>query len=409
MTNPDVLAATSNQPVPAFSTLSVLIVEDEPTHRLILAKQLHALGVSQVLEAVDGLEALETLGANPHITLVISDLMMPRLDGLELLCLHAKSSHPASFAIYSAMDRQLLACMQLMARERAINFVGVLAKPASRSDLILLLERGRLSVKLPPRRSLPSVSMEERNLGLLRGEFVPYFQPKVRMRDRKIVGCESLARWNHPVHGVLPPSLFIDQFEAEGKLPQLTEVLMSSSIEAAARWRAQGRTIPVSVNLSLSFLAGIGSADRISALAARHQLPPELVLLEITENVAMSDVGTCLENIARLRLRGFRFSIDDFGVGYSSLQQLVRIPFDEIKLDRSFVSDVVANSRSAMMLEAAVAIANRLQMTSVAEGIETQAEWDFLAALGCDAAQGYFISKPISESAFDAWAIANWV
>lgn len=408
MTTADVTPAMQ-EPAPTFGGLCVLIVEDEPTHRRILSAQLRGLGVTQILEATDGDEALETLARNPQITLVISDLMMPRLDGLELLCQHAKSDHPASFAIYSAMDRQLLACMQLMARERALNFVGVLVKPASRADIVQLLERDRQSVILPSRKPLPIVTQEERNLGLTRGEFVPFFQPKVRFRDRKIVGCESLARWQHPVHGILPPSLFIDQFEAEGKLGELTEVLMSSSIEAAARWRAAGRTIPVSINLSLSFLSAAGTADRISSIAARHNVPPELVLLEITENVAMSDVGTCLENIARLRLRGFRFSIDDFGVGYSSLQQLVRIPFDEIKLDRSFVSGVVPNSRSAMMLEAAVAIATKLQMTSVAEGIETQAEWDFLADLGCNVAQGYFVARPLSESAFDAWAIKNWV
>ena len=119
MTNPDVIAATSGLPVPAFSTLSVLIVEDEPTHRRILSAQLRALGVAQVIEATDGDEALEILAGNPLVTLIISDLMMPRLDGLELLCRHAKSEHTASFAIYSAMDRHLLACMQLMARERA--------------------------------------------------------------------------------------------------------------------------------------------------------------------------------------------------------------------------------------------------------------------------------------------------
>ena len=188
MTKPDVIAATSSEPVHAFSALSVLIVEDEPTHRRILSAQLRALGVSQVLEATDGEEALEMLAENPHITLVISDLMMPRLDGLELLCRHAKSSHPASFAIYSAMDRQLLACMQLMARERALNFVGVLVKPASRQDIVQLLERGRQSVPLPPRKTLPIVTTQERSLGLTRGEFVPFFQPKVHLRpqDRRL-------------------------------------------------------------------------------------------------------------------------------------------------------------------------------------------------------------------------------
>jgi EAL domain-containing protein (putative c-di-GMP-specific phosphodiesterase class I) len=132
-------------------------------------------------------------------------------------------------------------------------------------------------------------------------------------------------------------------------------------------------------------------------------MPTSAVGLEITESVAMTEVGTCLENIARLRMRGFRLSVDDFGVGYSSLQQLVRVPFQELKLDRSFVTNVEVGSRAAIVLEATVALSRRLEMSTVAEGIETQAEWDFLRGLGCDIAQGYFIAKPMSASAFAEW------
>jgi EAL domain-containing protein (putative c-di-GMP-specific phosphodiesterase class I) len=296
--------------------------------------------------------------------------------------------------------------MELMATERHLNFLGILSKPASPADIQGILARLRTS-KDRPTKVWPSIPAEERRLALEAGQFVPHFQPKVRFRDRAVVGAEALARWHHPVHGVLPPLLFIDAFEQEGLMGELTHTILNQSIEAAAQWASVGAPISVSVNMSVSYLSQAGIADQISALSRRHGVPSERVCIEITETVAMSDIGGCLENIARLKMRGHPLSIDDFGVGFSSLQQLVRIPFDEIKLDRSFVTGIAKKSRAALMLDATLVMARKLEMVSVAEGIETEEEWDFLNGLRCDVAQGYLISKPLPQQAFLAWLSAR--
>jgi EAL domain-containing protein (putative c-di-GMP-specific phosphodiesterase class I)/ActR/RegA family two-component response regulator len=386
----------------AQANVRALIVEDDGLQRKVLVRRLQSLGVTEVYEASDGERAMEILAERSDIDLIVSDLDMPRMDGLELLCQVAKKAYKASFVLHSAMNRQLLACMELMATERQLNFLGILSKPASSADIAAIIGRLCVHRERPP-KVWPTISVEERRDGLRSGQFAPHFQPKVRFRDRTVVGAEALARWHHPVHGALPPLLFIDAFEQEGLMGDLTHAILDQSIEAASRWGAAGAPISVSVNMSVSYLSQPGIADQISALTRRHGVPPERVCIEITESVSMSDVGGCLENIARLKMRGHTLSIDDFGVGFSSLQQLVRIPFDEIKLDRSFVTGVVPKSRAALMLEATLVMARKLEMVSVAEGIETEEEWAFLEGLGCDMAQGYLISKPLAPEAFLDW------
>jgi EAL domain-containing protein (putative c-di-GMP-specific phosphodiesterase class I) len=383
---------------------TVLVVDDDALQRKVLSRRVSALPIPRVLEASSGTEALAVMEREPNVEVVISDLAMPFGDGLDLLCELGNRKSSASFVLHSAMDRQLLACMEMMARERRFKFSGILPKPASTADLLRLLARPVVPAAAS-RKALPQVPAEERRAALDAGQFVPFFQPKVRFSDRTVVGAEALARWEHPVHGFLPPFLFIDAFEAEGLLGKLTMAMLEGAIRAAREWADAGTPVPVSVNLSLSFLSAPGVAEKIDELTSKYRVPHAHVVLEITENVAMSDVGRCLENIARLKLRGHLLSIDDFGVGFSSLQQLVRIPFDEIKLDRSFVAGVQAGSRAALMLDATISMAKKLEMTSVAEGIETEEEWRFLAGLGCDVAQGYLIAKPMDAASFSQWLL----
>jgi EAL domain-containing protein (putative c-di-GMP-specific phosphodiesterase class I) len=379
---------------------SVLVVEDDPLQRRVLCKRLAASGVATIHEAEHGIEALALLAAHPDVEVVVSDLAMPEMDGLDLLCAMATLPSKASFVLHSAMDRQLLACMELMAKERGMSFLGILEKPATVDDIQRVVRRPE--PKERPSRETLVFSHDELKEGLALGQFVPYFQPKVSMKDGAIRGAEALARWVHPRYGVLPPGVFIDTMEQTGLIGSLTQIILEKSIRAARTWNDLGRSMSVSVNLSFSFLSTPGVADSITRLTRGSGLAPERLILEITENVAMADAGICLENIARLKVRGYRLSIDDFGVGYSSLQQLLRIPFDEIKIDRSFVSGVKPLSRSATMLEATLGMAQRLDMVSVAEGIETREEWDFLASVGTALAQGYFVSRPISGDDLEA-------
>ncbi|MCE9580307.1 MAG: EAL domain-containing response regulator [Deltaproteobacteria bacterium] len=381
-------------------------MEDDVLQRRVLVHRLRALGVELVYEAGDGEEALEVLERHASIELVISDLAMPRMDGLELMCAIARRPAATAFALYSAMDRELLACMELLAHERHMRFLGFLAKPADNAELAALLVRAAPTQPVP-HPPPPSTTRAERAAGLAAGEFVPFLQPKVRFSDEVLVGAEALARWRHPTHGVLAPAAFLDELEADGLVGELTVAMLEGAIAAIVDRPAGAAPVPIAVNLSLSFLSVPGVADVISELVRRRHVAASLVRFEITETVAMSDVGTCLENIARLRMRGHHFAIDDFGVAYSSLQQLIRIPADEIKLDRSFVAGVVPGSRAALTLDATISMAHTLEMIAVAEGIETATEWRFLADLGCDVAQGYLVSPPLPVAAFHDWAHAR--
>ena len=232
------------------------------------------------------------------------------------------------------------------------------------------------------------------------GEIEPFFQPKVDMKSGRLVGAEALARWRHPVHGVVGPCLFIPALEQSGNIDELTFHILKRAGEAIRALHEQGHLLTVSVNLSLASLDDTSLADKITRIARDAGVDPQFIVLEITESAAMTDVACALENLARLCMNGFVLSIDDFGTGSSSLQQLTRIAFGELKIDQSFVTDFADNKPLRIVVESSVDMARKLKVKSVAEGVETQQDWDALKAIGCDTAQGYYIAKPMDESSF---------
>jgi EAL domain-containing protein (putative c-di-GMP-specific phosphodiesterase class I) len=184
--------------------------------------------------------------------------------------------------------------------------------------------------------------------------------------------------------------------------------MLEKSAAACRDWRAAGLETTVSVNLSLASLTHIGLADRITTLVEGQNLAPRHMILEVTETIAMTDIARALENLARLRMRGFGLSIDDYGTGYSSLQQLSRIPFTELKIDQSFVMGATAKESRKVILESSLDIARKLGLKSVAEGVETRADWDLLKTLGCDLAQGYFVARPMAANRLAHWS-SEWM
>ena len=168
-------------------------------------------------------------------------------------------------------------------------------------------------------------------------------------------------------------------------------------------WRRSGLDATVSVNLSLKSLADVNIADRVTELVLAQDLDPRNMVLEVTESAAASQLGSALENLSRLRMKGFGLSIDDYGTGYSSMQQLSRIAFTELKIDQSFVRDACRQKSSRVILESSLGMAKRLGIVAVAEGVESQLEWDLLLSLGCDLGQGYFIAPPMETGEFFNW------
>jgi EAL domain-containing protein (putative c-di-GMP-specific phosphodiesterase class I) len=194
--------------------------------------------------------------------------------------------------------------------------------------------------------------------------------------------------------------------EANRCIDELTWIMLEKSALACRDWRAQGLDIQVSVNLSLASLARIGLAERITELVQAQNLDPRHMTLEVTETIAMTDMAHALENLARLRIRGFGLSIDDYGTGYSSMQQLSRIPFTELKVDQSFVMQALEKESCRVILESSLDIARKLGLKAVAEGVETRADWDLLETLECNVAQGYFIARPMDAARIAEWASA---
>jgi EAL domain-containing protein (putative c-di-GMP-specific phosphodiesterase class I) len=238
-------------------------------------------------------------------------------------------------------------------------------------------------------------------------QFEPFFQPKVALATGRVLGAEALARWRHPEHGLVGPYAFIAPLEQSGKIDELTLVMLHKAALACRAWRQREMELTVSVNLSLVSLTDTTLADRITEIVRSAELDPHYMILEITETAAMTEVAPALENLARLRMRGFGLSVDDYGTGFSSLRQLTRAPFTELKIDQGFVTGCAANPSARAIVESSVEMARRLNLKSVAEGVETQADWDVLRATSCDLAQGYFIAKPMQESAFLAFCTAK--
>lgn len=391
----------------SITGLRFLIAEDHDFQRGVLVRTLESLGATVIHEAADGHAALTILQdpARP-VDIVISDLEMPGMDGMEFVRHLGETGVRQSIILASALERRLLASIETMSRAYGINLLGVVEKPITPAKLEPLLNLHKAADHGPDRRKLAGLTftLEEIVAGLKNDEFEPFFQPKVELATGRVMGAEALSRWRHPQHGIVAPYAFIQTLEDNGLIDELSWVMLRKAAAFCSNWRSAGLDATVSVNLSLKSLADTQLAERVTALVLGENLEPRHMVLELTESAATTDVAKALENLARLRIKGFGLSIDDYGTGYSSMQQLTRIAFTELKIDQSFVTKAGIQESARVILESSLEMARKLNITAVAEGVETQADWKLLGELGCALAQGYFIAKPM-----EAWAYMDWI
>jgi len=392
--------------------LCFLVAEDHDFQRRTLVEMLKRLGAKQVLDANDGRSALE-LFRDPaaKVDIIISDLDMPGMDGMELIRHIGEAGNPVAMILSSAVDRAVLSSVETMTRAYGINLLGAMEKPVTLSKLEAMIGRYRPPQPRSDRPRAPSspFSLEEVRRGLDEDEFEAFFMPKMDLANGRVESAEALARWRHPEKGIVAPYAFIGVMEDGGLIDDLTWAMLKKSARQLREWAASGFEpgMALSVNLSLKSLIDTDIADRITQIVRGKGVEPSSIILEVTESAAMTEVARALENLARLRMRGFRLSIDDYGTGYSSMQQLTRIAFTELKIDQSFVLSALEKEASRVILESSIEMARKLKMKSVAEGVETRAHWDFLRMLGCDVAQGYFIAPPMEAAEFPKWR-ATW-
>ncbi len=386
-----------------ISELHILVVEDDAFQRKLIANMLRSLGALNFSEAADGkqgLAVLNDLNAQP-VDLVICDLNMPEMDGLEFLRHLSKHHQQPKAIIASTVEAKLLSSAERMAKTYGIQLLGALPKPVTLDALKEMLARfGKVQTKWNAPESGRTFTLEEILQGLRDNQFEPFFQPKVDILSGRLVGAEALARWVHPEFGVIAPYAFIPVLEKQGQIDALTFDILKKSAVACRMFHDSGYILTVSVNLSLASLNDPALALKIIQMVRDAKIDSHYIVLEITESAMVKDEGPTLENLTRLGMHGFVLSIDDYGTGYSSMQQLTRIAFGELKIDQSFVTDCATNEPLRIVVESSIEMAHKLQVKSVAEGVETQQDWDLLKSMGCDTAQGYFIAKPLSQTDF---------
>ncbi|MDP2205892.1 MAG: EAL domain-containing response regulator [Alphaproteobacteria bacterium] len=394
------------------ASLHFLIVDDDDFLRMATKAILRNFTDTPILEAANGQQALDVLQAQASspVDVVFCDLSMPGMDGLEFLRHLGEHKTDVSVVIVSGHDDALMAAVEKMAQAYGIFLLGTVQKPLSRervADLVTRQKEKKPRSRLSVASAAPEFSLNEILHGLRQQEFVPYFQPQVDFRTGRITGAEALARWLHPERGVIAPYAFIDTLEKSGQIDVLTFCILAQAAAAACRLRQGGQEIGVSVNLSLVSLGVPQLAERILETVRAAGAEPQQIALEITETAAMTDLGHSLENLARLRMQGFVLSIDDYGTGFSNIQQITRIAFQELKIDQTFVKASAADQGQRIIVRSSIDMAHQLKMTCVAEGVETRQNWDDLKDMGCDTAQGYFIAKPMAAEAFHVFCDAH--
>ena len=386
---------------------TVLVVDDSAVQRAHLTRLLTALQYGRVLQATDGIEALHMLDQRMEpVHLVITDIDMPSMDGIELISRLADRPETISLIATSARDPRLLETVEALRDEGSrVRLLGTLAKPVTEEALARLLRDADL--KTVPRGGGAGLnfSLEDIEAAIHAGQFQPYVQPKVSMKTGLIKGVESLARWIHPSHGLIGPQHFIAQTEGTPLMPLFTLSIVRQSLDMLSAWARSLPHLTMSINLSADDLADQRFADELVVMVRERGLEPAQVIWEVTETMIMR--STAMANLARLGLKGFGLSMDDYGVGYSSMQTLSRSPFTELKIDRIFVDGASQRSNRHAILVSSIDMGKRLKIATVAEGVEQVEDWQLLRSLDCDTAQGFMIARPMPAEELLAWVKGN--
>ena len=381
--------------------LSILIVEDHPLQHIYLQHLLSELGDFMLETAEDGKQALERLRQR-DFDLVLTDLLMPGMDGVQFIqCLASLRCKPA-LAIMSAASRRMLMAASLVAKNLDVEVIGLISKPVAADALRSLVEQLRNRVCKPSPAMPEHVDIDRHSLiqAMSAGQFQAWFQPKKSLANGRIVAAEALVRWMHPEQGVMLPGAFLPAIKAFELEERLLWLVLKQAIHAQEHWRQRGYEIPVSINLPTHLLNSHDLADRLLEFVLHHDGIPGMICFELMECSVPQDISNFYAGACRLRIKGFGLSQDDFGKGYSSYLNLVSTPFTELKIDQALVQGSHDNEGIAQALASIIALGRKLGLTVVAEGVETPQQLALLRKIDCNQVQGFLISHAVSPDQF---------
>jgi len=388
--------------------LAALIIDDAEAVRVSLADMLKRHGVNEVLSASDGLSGLSMIECmRGRECIVFCDLAMPGMDGVEVVREIQRLGYAAAIVLVSGKDRRVLDIVSKVARDAGHSVVGSMAKPFAEDELEAMLQIARgvrpQAPGLAPEKGPPQMEVAEISQAIDEGRIGVVLEPQVRLQDSQLVSMEALARIES-ADGLISPIRFIPGAERHGLIEPLTRQLVHKLFKHIGAWHQRGLMIDVSVNLSTSLLVEPSMPNTILNAATSAGIAPQHIMLELTESTAAEyRIEDVIESVARFRLKDFRVAIDDFGTGQSTLERLQRIPFTDLKVDRSFVTGAATDDEKRGIIEYSVQLAHRLGLNVIAEGVETETDEDEVRRLGCEMAQGYHYARPLPLTQADSW------
>ncbi len=330
---------------------------------------------------------------------IFLDLNMPNIDGIELLRFLQKVGSKSDICLMSGVHYSVVKTVADMASTMGLNLIKVLGKPFNSSDVTDVLHQSKKldhSAQINSPGRVRNWNACELNAAIKLGHIIPYYQPKFDLAKNTMVGVEALCRWFHPEYGMIMPDEFIPLAEDTGLIVNLTNHMLSSCLKDLVNWDLFDPSLQLSINISPSLLSFPDYTNTIEEYVKEAGVDPKRIILEITESLTMGLVTT-MEVLSRLRIKGFNLSIDDYGTGFSSLEKLYKLPFTEIKIDKTFVMDALENEYARAIVISTIELGRKFGLTIVAEGIENSSVRDFLQRQGCNIGQGFYMGKPVDS------------
>ena len=389
----------------ALTGMSALVVDDEEFMLDFLCMAVEKSGVGHVFSATSGAEALDQVEERQQmIDIIVCDLQMPGMDGIEVIRQLANDGFSGGILLVSGDDKRVLKTAESMAEVRGLKVIGSLCKPMPVHEIISLMNKYAVAEQ-DASWAISAVTANELDAAIRSGEITANYQPQVDIKTGVVKSVEALARWFHPERGMISPELFIDMAERHDLIDSLADSIIMQATRQGAIWHKQGIDLSVAINISMYNLRHLDFPDRITDIVNQTGMDIKKLVIEITESRLIQDLGTYLDILSRLRLKGPLLSIDDFGTGYVSLDHLKQMPFGELKIDRAFVNGASKDDTARAILESSICLAKQLDMAAVAKGVEVKDDWNLVEALGCDMVQGYYVAPPMDVETFEAWLL----
>ncbi|HEF4761897.1 TPA: EAL domain-containing response regulator [Pseudomonas putida] len=380
--------------------LKTLVLEDHPFQRSLAVAALKQCKVDYVLEAANGEQALSLLKAAGGVDVVICDLRMPGMDGLDFLRKAHQLNLIQGVILSSEVDMSLRQGVISMIDFMGLSFLGDLGKPFEKIKLLSFLKQYRRVERVEQHfgHERENLTISEVMKAFSLGEFRAYFQSKIDMSSGRPSGAEVLVRWVHPQRGILSPDHFLAVVESCGRLDELLLNMFTQGCQLQRDLRDCHKSFELSYNLSALQLTSTTLFDNIDDIRASYGISPSSCTFEVTEAGTLIAPVTSLENMIRLRLQGYGLSMDDYGVGFSSLVRLSQLPFNQVKLDKKIVQDLHRKPMNELIIRNTVELVKKLGISLVVEGIESAEQARTIKKLGCDFAQGFYFARPLSST-----------